>query len=171
MDELIELFIEWAVSYFSSPNAESTGGTSEPEPSEANRADETSAAGGSPSGAIFVVASFVLLVMAMRAGNNQGRTWGIASLVGFFVVVMALLLGGVHRVHEGTVGVYWHGGAISPVMSDPGIHFMIPYYSQVSLLPVFVQNMEVLVFLSPFSLAAPIIIKPCAAEKRQVWVF
>ena len=33
---------------------------------------------------------------------------------------------GIHRVHEGCVGVYWKGGALLDTISRPGYHAMFP---------------------------------------------
>lgn len=46
--------------------------------------------------------------------------------LGLFGLVVAVLLGGVHQVPEGHVGMYWFGGALTERISDPGWRWAFP---------------------------------------------
>lgn len=49
----------------------------------------------------------------------------VVSLVAIYGILM---LSGFHKVREGSVGLYKHFGILQPKLTEPGIHFRIPYY-------------------------------------------
>lgn len=59
-------------------------------------------------------------------------------------VVLAVGVGlaqfGLHKVPEGTVGVYYRGGAILPEISEPGYHFHTPFVTRVQPVQVNIQT-------------------------------
>jgi hypothetical protein len=44
-------------------------------------------------------------------------------------LALALAPGGVHRIEEGHVGIYWFGGALLPFTTDPGYHWAPSIFS------------------------------------------
>lgn len=58
----------------------------------------------------------------------------LAVLVGIF------LLQGLHHVDEGSIGVYFRGGALIDRVTEPGFHFHIPVYEKYEQVLVVVQT-------------------------------
>lgn len=54
----------------------------------------------------------------------------LAGLCGLFIG-LACLIGALHRVHEGHVGVYYKYGALMKEMSGPGVHWMQPFVTSI----------------------------------------
>ena len=48
------------------------------------------------------------------------------ALGGGLAMVALALPGGIHRIPEGHVGVYWRGGALLDRISGPGFHMLTP---------------------------------------------
>ena len=46
-------------------------------------------------------------------------------------IYFALMLSGIHTINEGHVGIYKNTGILSPQLTTPGIHFMIPLFTTV----------------------------------------
>jgi len=63
-------------------------------------------------------------------------------IVGVFTFF--ILLGGIHKVHEGHIGVYTRGGALLPNPSEPGINFMLPILTKYAPVQVTMQTDKVL---------------------------
>jgi len=42
------------------------------------------------------------------------------------IPILIFWFGGLHRVEEGHVGIYYRGGALIPGYTEPGFHPMIP---------------------------------------------
>ena len=53
---------------------------------------------------------------------------------------MAALQFGLHKVPEGTIGVYYRGGAILPQTSEPGYHFHTPFVTRVEPVQINIQT-------------------------------
>lgn len=51
-----------------------------------------------------------------------------------------LMIAGIHTITEGHVGIYKNYGVLSPTLSDPGIHFMIPLIATVEEIQTSIQT-------------------------------
>merc|ERR1712156_1196178 len=52
----------------------------------------------------------------------------VVSLVVVSVgIVIACLVDSYHKIHEGNVGIYFRHGALQERVTDPGVHFMMPF--------------------------------------------
>jgi len=58
----------------------------------------------------------------------------------FFITILS---GGLHRIEEGYVGVYYHGGVLSKRISEPGYNVLIPFFTTYHQVQVSVQTDEV----------------------------
>jgi len=67
---------------------------------------------------------------------------GTVALVLMIVASMYMLLlgGALHSVREGHVGVYWRGGALLPVITQPGLHLKTPLITTWAEVQVTVQT-------------------------------
>lgn len=65
-------------------------------------------------------------------------------LFAFIPVFFLLWNGGVHRIEEGHVGVYFRGGALMKETTQPGFHFALPLITQVHSVQVSVQTDQVM---------------------------
>jgi len=65
---------------------------------------------------------------------------GLAALIGSAGLVLP---GGIHRIHEGHVGVYWRGGKLLDRVTGPGFHFMLPFVTSYSTVQTTVQTDKV----------------------------
>ncbi len=54
--------------------------------------------------------------------------------------LLFLISGGVHKVEEGHVGVYWRGGALMSGITEPGYHLMLPLMTSYANIQVSVQT-------------------------------
>lgn len=59
-------------------------------------------------------------------------------------VFFAIWNGGLHKIEEGHVGVYFRGGALLKETSQPGFHFALPFITQVHSVQVSVQTDNVM---------------------------
>lgn len=48
--------------------------------------------------------------------------------------------GGIHKIEEGHVGVYWRGGRLIPGITEPGFHLMIPVLTSYANIQITVQT-------------------------------
>lgn len=48
--------------------------------------------------------------------------------------------GGIHRVEEGHVGMYWRGGALLSTVTDPGFHAMVPFITTTANVQTTIQT-------------------------------
>lgn len=51
----------------------------------------------------------------------------VQLILGAVVIYVGLMLSGFHKVKEGYVGVYKTFGVLQKTLSEPGIHFRIPF--------------------------------------------
>lgn len=51
-----------------------------------------------------------------------------------------LLAGGVHKIDEGHIGLYWRGGALIQGHTEPGYHVMIPLVTSYANIQISVQT-------------------------------
>ena len=42
-------------------------------------------------------------------------------------IVIACLVDSYHKIHEGNVGIYFRHGALQERVTEPGVHFMMPF--------------------------------------------
>ena len=62
----------------------------------------------------------------------------------FVPILIALMNGGVHKIKEGHVGVYFRGGAIMQELTEPGFHFSFPLITEVHQIQISVQTDQVM---------------------------
>lgn len=55
-------------------------------------------------------------------------------------LLMVLLSGGVHKINEGHIGMYWRGGALMQGFTEPGFHLMMPLITTYANIDVSVQT-------------------------------
>jgi hypothetical protein len=63
----------------------------------------------------------------------------LAILIGIGIVLF-LVSGGVHKIEEGHIGLYWRGGALMPGSNDPGYHLMMPIVTSFANIQTSVQT-------------------------------
>lgn len=51
-----------------------------------------------------------------------------------------LITGGIHKVTEGHIGVYWRGGRLIEGTTEPGFHVMIPFVTAYENIQITVQT-------------------------------
>lgn len=60
-------------------------------------------------------------------------------LIGFGIFVF-LISGGIHKIEEGHIGLYWRGGALIDGYTEPGYHTMAPIVTSFANIQVSVQT-------------------------------
>jgi regulator of protease activity HflC (stomatin/prohibitin superfamily) len=55
-------------------------------------------------------------------------------------ILLFLVSGGVHKIEEGHIGLYWRGGALMPDHTEPGYHLMLPIITSVANIQTSVQT-------------------------------
>ena len=69
---------------------------------------------------------------------------GAGLVLGGGLAMVALALpGGIHRIPEGHVGVYWRGGALLDRVTGPGFHTMLPVVTSYAAVQTTVQTDKV----------------------------
>jgi hypothetical protein len=63
---------------------------------------------------------------------------GLLSIIG--IPLLLLASGGVHRIEEGHIGLYWRGGALMEGYTEPGFHFMLPVITSYANIQITVQT-------------------------------
>lgn len=61
---------------------------------------------------------------------------GFVALLFGFVIGLACIISALHRIKEGHVGVYYKYGALMDDISQPGVHWMQPFVTEVVALKV-----------------------------------
>ncbi|GLV35040.1 hypothetical protein CBL_09521 [Carabus blaptoides fortunei] len=64
-------------------------------------------------------------------------------IVGVLLSFVTIFNYSLHRIDEGHVGVYYRGGALLPVTSQPGFHMMVPFLTTYRTVQVTLQTDEV----------------------------
>ena len=60
-----------------------------------------------------------------------------SGVVIFIVVIIAILLGSSsHKIMQGTVGIYFVGGALKDTVTQPGIHFCMPFITTIERIQI-----------------------------------
>jgi regulator of protease activity HflC (stomatin/prohibitin superfamily) len=75
------------------------------------------------------------------------------SIIG--IVLLIWITGGIHKVSEGYIGLYWRGGALIEGYTEPGFHLMVPFVTtmaevQVSVETDLVEDIPVIYLLFKF---------------------
>lgn len=60
------------------------------------------------------------------------------------VLLVVIMMGGIHKIEEGHVGVYYKRGILSPEITDPGYNFFFPFLTRFEMIQVTVQTDQVL---------------------------
>lgn len=60
-------------------------------------------------------------------------------IIGFGILIF-LISGGIHKIEEGHIGLYWRGGALINGFTEPGYHSMIPIVTSYANIQVSVQT-------------------------------
>jgi hypothetical protein len=61
----------------------------------------------------------------------------ILIVVGLFFFLLA---GGIHKIDEGHIGLYWRGGALMEGFTEPGYHTMLPLITSYANIQISVQT-------------------------------
>jgi len=59
--------------------------------------------------------------------KNRKTKLAIALAVVLIGIIIACIADSYHKIHEGNVGVYYKYGALQERVSDPGVHFLLPF--------------------------------------------
>lgn len=68
-------------------------------------------------------------------------------LVVLLAIFIACMVDSVHKIHEGNVGIYYRYGALRDKVTEPGVHFTMPFmesYKEIQIRPETVQLEPVL---------------------------
>lgn len=68
---------------------------------------------------------------------------GAGLLFVLIPIIFVIWNGGIHKIDEGHVGVYFRGGALMSEITQPGFHFAMPILTQVHQVQTSVQTDEV----------------------------
>ena len=44
-----------------------------------------------------------------------------------FPALIFIMAGGIHKIEEGHIGIYWRGGRLIEGTTEPGFHLMFPF--------------------------------------------
>ena len=58
------------------------------------------------------------------------------AVVFLFIAILSMLADSGHKIMEGTVGIYFRGGALQPYVNNPGIHFTMPFITNIERVKV-----------------------------------
>ncbi len=74
--------------------------------------------------------------------NQDPSVFTCCTILGMIIFGLSFLglLSAVHQVNEGHIGVYWFGGALLNVTTNPGIHLKLPFLTFVSNVQVTLQT-------------------------------
>ena len=61
------------------------------------------------------------------------------ALIGFGLFIF-LISGGLHKIEEGHIGLYWRGGALIDGYTEPGYHTMLPILTSYANIQVSIQT-------------------------------
>lgn len=63
---------------------------------------------------------------------NPTRSWRCKLVTSLVVVGIAITIACIvdsyHKIHEGNVGIYFRHGALQERVTEPGVHFMLPFF-------------------------------------------
>jgi regulator of protease activity HflC (stomatin/prohibitin superfamily) len=48
-------------------------------------------------------------------------------IIGGLIAYGLLMASGIHVIHEGYVGIYKHTGVLQEKLTNPGLHFRVPF--------------------------------------------
>jgi len=82
---------------------------------------------------------------------------GIGVCVSVFVGLVAVLITGVYRVHEGHVSVTYFGGALQDTLKSPGYHWAMPGLTRHVAIPVRLQTCVVQRYVYTLVLSAHVV--------------
>jgi regulator of protease activity HflC (stomatin/prohibitin superfamily) len=55
-------------------------------------------------------------------------------------IAIFLISGGIHKIEEGHIGLYWRGGALMTGWTEPGYHLMFPIATSYANIQISVQT-------------------------------
>jgi len=55
-------------------------------------------------------------------------------------ILLFLISGGIHKIEEGHLGIYWRGGRLIEGTTDPGFHLMMPFVTSYANIQISVQT-------------------------------
>merc|ERR1711953_624772 len=88
---------------------------------------------GVPVGQVSTEPQQVLIGEVLNMGDclDPRKGWTCKIVSALFVVllgiVIACLADSYHKIHEGNVGIYFRHGALQERVTEPGVHFMMPF--------------------------------------------
>ena len=69
--------------------------------------------------------------------ESRHACYGSLAIVFLAVVITIIMLAeGYHKVEQGTVGIYYVGGALDDEVTRPGIHYSNPVWTTVKFIPI-----------------------------------
>ena len=64
----------------------------------------------------------------------------VLLIISAILIYGLLMLSGFHQVREGYVGIYKYFGVLQKGLTEPGIHFRIPFYQEFFEMKVSIQT-------------------------------
>jgi hypothetical protein len=61
-------------------------------------------------------------------------------IIPILALIIIFLSGAVHKIEEGHIGLYWVGGALKPLYTEPGYHLMMPLITSYANIQISVQT-------------------------------
>ncbi len=66
--------------------------------------------------------------------SRKVKVWTILGVVVVLIgILIAVLVSSIHKINEGHVGVYFRHGALQPDITNPGMHMMAPFVTEVKI--------------------------------------
>ena len=99
---------------------------------------------GLPAGQISTEPHQVLTREVLNMGDclDPRKGWTCKIVSALFVVLLGIIIAcladSYHKIHEGNVGIYFKHGALQERVTEPGVHFMMPFvedYREVRVRP------------------------------------
>ncbi len=64
----------------------------------------------------------------------------IQVIIAAVLIYVGLMLSGFHKVREGSVGIYKNFGVLQKTLTEPGIHFRIPFMQEFIEMSISIQT-------------------------------
>ena len=62
------------------------------------------------------------------------------TLIVALLIIIFFISGGIHKVDEGHIGLYWRGGSLLDSVTEPGYHFLFPLWTTFANIQVTLQT-------------------------------
>lgn len=64
----------------------------------------------------------------------------VQIIIAAVLIYVGLMLSGFHKVREGSVGIYKNFGVLQKTLTEPGIHFRIPFMQEFIEMSISIQT-------------------------------